>query len=344
MPADLKNLDVEPGTTTALITWQTDAAATTRVDYGATTNYGSTTLNSRLVKSHIATLSGLMQGSNYYFRAISATGALQYNQACQFSTLASLTTTQVFGITNVWRYATNNLNGINWQARTYNDTNSNWIGQGRGLLYVENSGSVQPKNTALPPAYGQTIAPTYYFRTHFNFTGSASGASLILSNYVDDGAVFYLNGTEVYRLRMAAAPTAITYTTAATGQPGVPPTQGDATTNAPDVFTLSGNALTNLVQGDNVLAVEVHQVGSLASGDIVFGSALILNRPLITSPRLYLQTEAGVTALYWNSDAFTLQQSSDLSSPANWSNTPGPVTQSPFTVTNPVTTFFRLKN
>ena len=167
--------------------------------------------------------------------------------------------------------------------------------------------------------------------------------TLLLSNYVDDGAVFYLNGAEVYRLRVAAAPTAITYTTTATGVACAGTAQsGDAATNCPDLFTLTGSALTNLAQGDNVLAVEVHNYGTLA--DIVFGSALIKTSPTVSAPRLNIWAESDVATLFWNGTGFTLQQRAGVGGAAAWSNAPGSPTQGPITVTSPGATFYRLKN
>lgn len=344
LPNPLKALTITPGSTTALITWFTDMPATTQVEYGLSTNYGAATpLDSRLLRRHVATLTGLSQGSNYYFRARSTAGGQEWTYACQFRTLSALVTTQLFGLTQRWRYTTNNLDGVNWKAPAYND--AGWLGEGPGLLYVENSASVSPKNTPLPPPYGQTISRTYYFRTRFNFTGSVAGALLTFSNYVDDGAVFYLNGIEVYRLRMPAAPTPITYSTAATGVPCAGTAQaGDALPSCPDVFTLSGSVLTNLVQGENVLAVEVHNYGTLTSGDIVFGMALLLHRPVITPPRLDLWLEDGHGTLFWNGEGFILQQSTNPTGPGSWSDVPGPVTRSPYAITNPGTMFYRLRN
>jgi hypothetical protein len=117
---------------------------------------------------------------------------------------------------------------------------------------------------------------TYYFRTTFNVTNAAGFTALTFSNLIDDGAVFYLNGVEVQRVGMAATP--VTYTDFATR------TMGDATTF--DVFTLSGDWLTNLVTGNNVLAVEVHQINATSS-DIVFGTALISSTAYC--PWTYLQ-------------------------------------------------------
>lgn len=343
LPSDLKNLTVEAGSTTATITWGTEIAATTQVEYGLTTNYGSmTALDSRLLKGHVTTLSGLLQGSNYSFRAISTAGGQTWMQGCGLKTLSSVVSTQIFGLTKSWTYTSNNVTAANWTAAGYND--SGWMGSGSGLLYVlENSTSVSPKNTAMPPLSGTTIPRTYSFRTHFNFSGSIAGGSLIFSNYVDDGAVFYLNGVEIYRLRMPLPPTNITYATAAIGVPCTgTPQQGDALTTCPDVFGISGNLLTNLLQGDNVLAVEVHNYSTGA--DLVFGTALIANTPPAVETWLHLWMEDGQGTLFWNANGFTLQESSDLGSSGNWSDVPGPVTRSPFAVSGTGMKFYRLRN
>ena len=96
--------------------------------------------------------------------------------------------------------------------------------------------------------------------------------------------------------------------------------------------------MTNLVHGVNVLAVEVHNVSTSAT-DMMFGSALIANIPGVTIPRIFVSSENGVSTISWNGEGFTLQRSFDLSSPANWADVPGPVTQSSFIAPNGPTTF-----
>jgi fibronectin type 3 domain-containing protein len=60
----------------ATITWTTNESANTQVDYGLTASYGnSTALNSSLVTSHSATLSGLSAGTSYHYRVKSADAA-----------------------------------------------------------------------------------------------------------------------------------------------------------------------------------------------------------------------------------------------------------------------------
>ena len=137
--------------------------------------------------------------------------------------------------------------------------------------------------TQMPGNPNNTYSPgypfsTYYLRTHFTFTNSLSGVSLLFADFIDDGAIFYLNGTEIYRLRMPAPPTPVYNATLASGYA----CGGDAT--CPDSFTISGDLTTNLFVGDNVLAAEVHNY-SLGSPDITFGTALLFTEPYPLSPQ-----------------------------------------------------------
>ncbi len=155
--------------------------------------------------------------------------------------------------TNGWRYQqTANLDGVNWIAPGYSD--AAWPSN-RALFYVEDAALPEPKNT--PLTIGRT---TYYFRTHFNFSGQPGTVGLKLRTVIDDGAVFYLNGVEVFRPGMDGG--AINYSTLATNL------VGDAAWDGP--FTIPAGGL---LTGDNVLAIEVHQA-TTNSSDIVFGCEL----------------------------------------------------------------------
>ncbi|EEF59446.1 conserved repeat domain protein [Pedosphaera parvula Ellin514] len=168
---------------------------------------------------------------------------------------------QLVSLASSWSYQqTTNLDGVNWQLPSYDD--SNWS-SGNALLYVENNFLVTPKNTLL--TIGRN---TYYFRKHFTFPVEVTNVYVAVSAYIDDGAVFYLNGQEIQRVRMPASPAPITYTNLATATPP----GGDAT--AADTFVISGASLTNLIKGDNVLSVEVHQ-NVTNSDDIVFGASVV---------------------------------------------------------------------
>jgi hypothetical protein len=68
---------VSPITTTSLtISWLTNEAATTRIEYGLTASYGSVTpLVSALTTGHTQTITGLTPGTLYYYRVVSSDGS-----------------------------------------------------------------------------------------------------------------------------------------------------------------------------------------------------------------------------------------------------------------------------
>ena len=250
----------------------------------------------------------------------------------------------LFDISSVWKFNTNSLDRTNWQAPSFDD--SGWP-SGPGLLWVDTrSGgpnpAVQPKATRLPtnPATGLPFV-TYYFRTHFTLSSGAPATMLAFSNYIDDGAVFYLNGHEIYRLNMPSPPTLISNATLAIASS----CGGDAT--CPIVFNISGDLLTNLVSGDNVLAVEVHNLAA-ANSDITFGSGLWYTHPCTPAPTLQFLQSANVLTLYWNGAGFLLQESEDLGSSATWQDVPGPVASGPYPISNPralfPSRFYRLRS
>ncbi|HKQ36890.1 MAG TPA: lamin tail domain-containing protein [Verrucomicrobiae bacterium] len=115
---------------------------------------------------------------------------------------------------------------------------------------VRGSGMVTSTNTPLPA--GRT---TYYFRKSFTYAGDGNVA-LRLNTLIDDGAIFYLNGQELYRFNMNGTPTNVA-NPAFSGQIAVPASM--------------------LISGDNVLAVEVHQ----ATGDT---SDILFDAELVASP------------------------------------------------------------
>lgn len=337
-PPFIANVVVLPGETDATITWTTLSNSTSQVLYGTTSALGSSApLDTNRVSNHAQVLTGLEPLTQYYFRLVSSNGASQQVYDGTFSTVPFLAPLVTFS--NVWRFSTNNLDGTSWMARDYDD--SAWEGGGPALLYIENNSDVIPRNTPLPPAGNGRPFQTYYFRTHFNMPSSPAGFALVFSNYIDDGAVFYLNGTEVGRVRMEPAPVPITYFSFA---PDSPPNGSDATFEAPDLFQVGGDAMTNLVVGDNVLAAEVHQHDGISS-DIVFGAAVSLVRAAAGETRLRISRTNGFPCISWDGESLILQQASFLTGSNVWSDVPGPVRSSPYCITNPVsTTFYRLRN
>jgi exopolysaccharide biosynthesis protein len=345
VPAFINDVLPNPDDTAATITWTTIAPATTQLQYGLTTNLGSsTTLQSTMSTNHAALLTNLTPNTAYYFKALATTASTQYASSnLVFVTTNYVITSQVFDLTNTWTYSTANLDGVNWTAPAYDD--SGWDGSGPGLLWVDTRAVQNPDNipfldTQMPGDPNNSYNPgypfvTYYFRTHFTFTNSLSGVSLLFDARVDDGAVFYLNGAEIYRLRMAPYPTPIYNSMISAGYPCL----GNAT--CPDDFSVSGSLTTNLVVGDNVLAVEAHNY-SVGSPDITFGTALVFTEPYTLPPQLSIAPGNGAGTLSWTRGGFTLQQAPALGGP--WTDVPGPIFSSPFTATNSGSSqFFRLR-
>jgi hypothetical protein len=181
-----------------------------------------------------------------------------------------ITVTSLIAIDDVWAYEqTDTALPAIWSGPNYND--SSWP-TGEALLYVENSNLPAPKNTPL------TIgAITYYFRKHFTLNANPDDITEFeLSTVIDDGAVFYINGTEVLRLGMPAG--TIQHTTRANRSVG--------SANYEGRFIISTE---HLLQGENVIAVEVHQASS-DSSDIVFG--LQLDAVVITSDESFSEALA----------------------------------------------------
>ncbi len=162
----------------------------------------------------------------------------------------------------MWRYeASGGDPGAAWVATNYND--STWT-SGLGLFAFEEMAAVATNTHTTLPLTGTNGAPitTWYFRTQFQYDGSLKTPFLILSNIVDDGVVFYLNGSEIARFNMSYGLIRSTNLASSAAQEGV--------------YQLIEKRATNLVIGDNVLAVEVHQQ-STNSADVVFGVALFVD-------------------------------------------------------------------
>ncbi|MBN2513080.1 MAG: lamin tail domain-containing protein [Sedimentisphaerales bacterium] len=157
--------------------------------------------------------------------------------------------------TDAWKYDQTDTDlKVSWRQSGYDD--AGWL-SGAGLLYVKPSDLPEPKNTLL------MLGPrTFYFRTHFNFPSAPSvyeSVELKLSTILDDGAVVYLNGQEVFRLGVSEGQTHSSLSSRLVG---------DAVVEGPFVIPSD-----NLVQGDNILAVEVHQQSD-SSSDVVWGCQL----------------------------------------------------------------------
>ena len=77
LPPVIANVVAAAAAGTATITWTTDEASTSQVEFGPTTNYGSTSvLDPALMTSHTVVLEGLALNAQYHYRVRSRDGGL----------------------------------------------------------------------------------------------------------------------------------------------------------------------------------------------------------------------------------------------------------------------------
>ncbi len=158
----------------------------------------------------------------------------------------------------VWHYSDDGQDlGAAWRALDYDD--SSWK-QGMPKFGYGDDGELTRLNYG-PPSGGSNY-PTYYFRHRFVLTNAAAFTNLQVRIIRDDGAVIYVNDTEVFRSNMTNGP--VSYRTYATNVVGGAE-ENSWFTNAADARVLR--------EGTNILAAEVHQANS-TSGDLGFNLEL----------------------------------------------------------------------
>lgn len=163
------------------------------------------------------------------------------------------TTSTLVPLQSVWKYLDNGSNqGTAWRAAAFADTA--WA-EGAGQLGYGDG------DEATILSYGPNASAkfiTTYFRKYFTVDSASAVTAANLRIRRDDGVVVYLNGTEIYRNTMPTG--TVTYTTLATSAIG-------GTAESTLLASTVNAAL--LVNGDNVLAVEVHQ-SNATSSDLTF--------------------------------------------------------------------------
>jgi len=147
------------------ITWQTNEPATSRVEYGTTTAFGSfSALNSSKITSHSRTLSNLSADTTYYYRLISEDTAGNTAVSGNFSfTTASLPDTVPPVLSNInVDYISQDTAIITWES---NEPATSQVVYGDSPSY----GNATPTNTTHVTGHQRTLtnlfpATTYYYR------------------------------------------------------------------------------------------------------------------------------------------------------------------------------------
>jgi hypothetical protein len=198
-----------------------------------------------------------------------------------------------------WRYQDSGVfPGASWTTPAFNDIT--WF-EGRGRLGYGLDGEATTllfgTNTSNKPV-------TCYFRHAFPVADPALFGPLQINAQLDDGAVVYLNGTEVFRRNLTAG--AITSTTLALAAVG-----GTDETN----WTRTNILGRLLVSGTNLLSVEVHQ-SATNSSDLGFDLELTAT----LQPELTIVATGTNYLLRWPATApgFRVQSTNVLNGAADW--------------------------
>lgn len=190
---------------------------------------------------------------------------------------------------STWKYLDDgsDLTGTNWTTVAFND--AGWASGNAELGY----GDGDENTTVSYGSDGSNKYVTTYFRKTFNVADPNAIGQLSLEIVRDDGAVVYINGTEVYRTNMPGG--AITASTFSDGTVAWP--------NEDDWHTAVASA-SLLVTGNNVVAVEIHQ-SDASSSDISFDfemSGTAANSVNITrGPYLQKATQSSMV-VRWRTD------------------------------------------
>jgi hypothetical protein len=150
---------------------------------------------------------------------------------------------------------------------------------------------------------------TTWFRRTFTVSEPSAFSQLTLNLIRDDGAVIYINGTEVARTNMPAG----AITSLSTALSAI----GGTSETTPVTFTIPANLL---VAGNNVIAVSMHQhgtAGTINSTDLSFDLSLQASSSGVAA---LLQSNSLVRARVWDG--------------ANWS----PLTEAQFRIAHPLAT------
>lgn len=166
---------------------------------------------------------------------------------------------QNLGGAPAWKYkgGGTNLDAVAWKTLAYAEPS--WVTGNSALGF----GGGPVRNTSIPEdasAGGGGVSgsryPTLYFRKIINIPSPGTYTGFQLRTQFDDAIVVWINGVEAYRNNIGANPTYATWASSAIAN------------NGNDIYTTSLSS-SLFVTGDNIIAVEIHQVNATSS-DLFF--------------------------------------------------------------------------
>jgi autotransporter-associated beta strand protein len=236
----------------------------------------------------------------------------------------------------VWKYyaQTNDL-GTAWRSNNFNA--AAWP-EGPAMLGFGDANGILPTTVVASNRQWTTYFRRAFFMPQAGLVQSLDGRILR-----DDGAVVYLNGTEIWRDPNMPSGVITNQTPALTGLGGT-----DESTWLP--LNLTTSTLNLLATGTNLLAIEVHQ-NALTSSDLAMNFELTGTALVSTSAPLALTRGTNSLTLSWPADAgfLHLRTATNLSPPITWlraTNEPLPLSNQ-WRIVLPASTngqgFFRLQ-
>ena len=268
----------------------------------------------------LASVSPLFSPGSHSLRAVArdALGLSRTSAPVSVMIIPAPVFTTLVATGSVWRYFdTNTFPGANWRLAGFDD--SSWS-SGPGILGYGVLGSSGMPLTIINSGTNNNRHITAYFRHPFNVTDAADVTNLAFRVLRDDGVVVYLNGIELFRMNMP--PGVVTNVTRANAN----------VSGTNELFYAPTNIVTSpglLLEGQNILAAELHQDAPTTS-DGAFDLSLVgISPPSGTTPRLRIQRSGTNVTLSWSISGYVLQQAAQPT--GTYSDVPG--ASSPYTVT-----------
>ena len=296
----------------ATISWTTNEASDTRIDYGTTASYGnSTTPNPSLVTSHTVTLGGLAPSTLYHFRvgSLDAATNLAISGDFTFTTAADTTAPVISGI--AVSLITQSGATIGW---TTNEASDSQVDYGTTASY----GSSTTLNTSLVTSHsaalsGLTASTLYHYRVKSrDAAGNLATSSDFTFTTAADTTAPVISGTAVSLITQSGATIGWTTNEASDSQVdyGTTASYGSSTTLNTSLVTSHSAALSGLTPSTlyHYRVKSRDAAGNLAtSSDLTFTAAADTTAPVISGTAVSQITQSGSTVGWTTNEASDTQ-------------------------------------
>jgi 23S rRNA maturation mini-RNase III len=256
--------------TSATIVWTTDLGATTRVEYGFTSAYGSSIMDAALVFSHSQGLSGLLPATTYHYRVSSSdgTGNSAISGDFTFTTERAVATVNLLSSQNPSMFG---------QTVTVTATVSGNSGSPSGTVTFYDNGTAMSACTALPLSGGvaqcaSTLLAIGVHPISVTYSGDAIYPRVTSSTFIQTVKTAVVTFNVGSNLNPSMFGQAVTLTATLTGSSGTP--SGTVTfydngtaISACTALTLAGGAAPCTTAS---LGVGLHPVTIAYSGDAIY--------------------------------------------------------------------------